>query len=166
MKLYLTIGVSIASCERSFSNLKIIKPYLRSTMKADRLSALSIFSIERDYVQKLNFEDIVADFTSAKARKVQFWGEHLSFIFLIHLFTIFYFWLFLKQYRTFETRNIICNYSIKKIAWTWYCFKICYSLLRASAWTVKSVKFCMGGSFCSLDQTHAKCDWNLVKILL
>ena len=41
-------------------------------MKADRLSALSILSIERDYVQKPNFEDIVADFTSAKARKVQF----------------------------------------------------------------------------------------------
>ena len=43
-----------------------------STMNADRLSALSILSIERDYVQKLNFEDIIADFTSAKARKVQF----------------------------------------------------------------------------------------------
>ena len=90
MKLYLTIGVSIASCERSFSNLKMIKPYLRSTMNADRLSALSILSIERDYVQKPNFEDIVADFTSAKARKVQFWGEYLSFIFLIHLFTIYF----------------------------------------------------------------------------
>ena len=72
MKLYHTIGVSIASCERSFSNLKMIKPYLHSTMNADRLSALSILSIEKDYVQKPNFEDIVADFTLAKARKVQF----------------------------------------------------------------------------------------------
>ena len=72
MKLYLTIGVSIASCETSFSNLKMIKPYLRLTMNADQLSALSILFIERDYVQKLNFEDIVADFTSAKTRNVQF----------------------------------------------------------------------------------------------
>ena len=41
-------------------------------MSDDRLSALSILSIERDYVQQLDFEDIVADFSSAKARKVQF----------------------------------------------------------------------------------------------
>jgi len=32
LKLYLTIGVSIASCERSFSMFKLIKYYLRSTM--------------------------------------------------------------------------------------------------------------------------------------
>jgi len=29
LKLYLTIGVSITSCERSFSNLKLIRSYLR-----------------------------------------------------------------------------------------------------------------------------------------
>ena len=50
LKLFLTIGVSIASCERSFSKLKIIKWYLRSTMNDDRLLALSNLSIERDYV--------------------------------------------------------------------------------------------------------------------
>ena len=72
LKLYLTISVSIASCDRSFSKLKMIKSYLRSTMSDDRLSALSILSIERDYVQQLDFEDIVADFSSAKVRKVQF----------------------------------------------------------------------------------------------
>ena len=71
LKLYLTIGVSIASCEWSFSKLKMIKPYLRSTMSDDRLSALSILCIERGYVRQLDFEDIVADFSSAKARKVQ-----------------------------------------------------------------------------------------------
>ena len=72
LKLYLTIGVSIASCERSFSKLKMIKSYLRSTMSDDRLSALSILSVERDYVQQLDFEDIVADFSSAKLGKFNF----------------------------------------------------------------------------------------------
>ena len=38
-------------------------------MSDDRLSALSILSIERDYIQKLDFEDII-DFASGKARKV------------------------------------------------------------------------------------------------
>ena len=72
LKFYLTIGISIASCERSFSKLKMIKSYLRFTMSDDRLSALSILSIEKDSVQKLDFEDIMADFASAKAQKVQF----------------------------------------------------------------------------------------------
>ena len=41
-------------------------------MNDDRISALSNFFKERDYVQKLDFEDIIADLASAKARKVQF----------------------------------------------------------------------------------------------
>ena len=72
LKLYFAVGVSILSCEKSFSKLKMIKSYLRSTMNDDRQSALSILFIERDYVQRLDCEDIVADFTSAKARNVQF----------------------------------------------------------------------------------------------
>ena len=71
MKLCFTVCVLIASCERSFSNLKMIKSYLRSTINDDRLSALSIRCVEKDYVQKLDFEDIIADFASATAQKVQ-----------------------------------------------------------------------------------------------
>ena len=41
-------------------------------MNDDWLSALSNFSIKRDDAQKLDFEDIIADFASVKARKVQF----------------------------------------------------------------------------------------------
>ena len=41
-------------------------------MNDDRLPALTNFSTERDYAQKLDFKDIIADFASAKARKVQF----------------------------------------------------------------------------------------------
>ena len=45
-------------------------------MNDDRLSALLILSTERDYVQKLEFEDIVTDFAMVKARKVQFRGGY------------------------------------------------------------------------------------------
>ena len=50
----------------------MIKSYLRSTVNDDRLSALWILFIERDHLQNLNFEDMIAGFASAKARKVQF----------------------------------------------------------------------------------------------
>ena len=43
-----TIAVTSSSCERTFSSLKRIKTYLRSTMGDERLSSLSVLSIERD----------------------------------------------------------------------------------------------------------------------
>ena len=72
LKLYLTVGVSIASCERSFSKLKLIKSYLRSAMGESRLSALAILSIESDFVEMLSFEDIISEFVSVKAQRIQF----------------------------------------------------------------------------------------------
>nr|CAI5858452.1 unnamed protein product [Callosobruchus analis] len=42
IKIFLTMPVSVASCERSFSKLKLIKTYLRSTMGQERLSGLAI----------------------------------------------------------------------------------------------------------------------------
>ena len=72
LKLYLTVAVSIASCERSFSKLKLIKCYLKSIMGKSKLSALAILSIESDFVEMLSFENIILEFVSVKARRIQF----------------------------------------------------------------------------------------------
>ena len=40
------MSVTVASAERSFSKLKLIKNYLRSTMTQERLTTLSTISIE------------------------------------------------------------------------------------------------------------------------
>uniref|UniRef100_A0A8C5BKB5 HAT C-terminal dimerisation domain-containing protein n=1 Tax=Gadus morhua TaxID=8049 RepID=A0A8C5BKB5_GADMO len=45
-KIAVVLPVSSASCERSFSTLRIIKSYLRSTMTEKRLSSLAVLSIE------------------------------------------------------------------------------------------------------------------------
>jgi len=68
----LTIPVSTASAERSFSKLKIIKNYLRNTMTQERLSALAVLSIETKIANNLNYEDILKTFSEAKSRKVHF----------------------------------------------------------------------------------------------
>ena len=57
--LNLTIGVSIAGYERSFSKLKLIKSYLRCAMDESRLSALAILSTESEFIEKLDFGDIL-----------------------------------------------------------------------------------------------------------
>lgn len=46
LRIYITIPASNSSGERSFSTLKPVKKYLRSTMGQQRLTALSILNIE------------------------------------------------------------------------------------------------------------------------
>ena len=66
-KRYKGVRGSRASCERSFSKLKLIKTYLRSTMCQERLA---ILSVEKDAFDSINFDTIIAQFAEKKARKV------------------------------------------------------------------------------------------------
>ena len=43
-----TLPVTSASCERTFSKMKIVKTYLRNSMSNDRLSNLAVLSIEAE----------------------------------------------------------------------------------------------------------------------
>jgi hypothetical protein len=70
LRIVLTIPVAVASAERSFSKLKLIKNYLRSTMSQERLSSLAILSVERDIASNLKYEKIIEQFSVAKSRKV------------------------------------------------------------------------------------------------
>ena len=62
LQIALTICVSSASCERSFSALKRIKTYLRSTMNEERLVSLAVLSTEREISQSLNLEEVIDKF--------------------------------------------------------------------------------------------------------
>ena len=70
LRIFLTMSISVASCERSFSKLKLVKTYLRSQMSDARLSCLAVLSIERELAEKLDFHDVIKDFATRKARKV------------------------------------------------------------------------------------------------
>lgn len=72
LRILLTIPVSVASAERSFSKLKLIKNYLRSTMTQERLVGLSMMSIECDVLCELDTDTLIKDFAEKKARKVNF----------------------------------------------------------------------------------------------
>lgn len=64
----LTLPVSVATSECSFSKLKIVKNYLRSTMSQERLN--SILSIESTMLNNVDLKETVDKFASIKARKV------------------------------------------------------------------------------------------------
>lgn len=69
-RIFLTVPVSVATGERSFSKLKIIKNYLRNAMLQSRLNGLAIISIENEIANSLDYDDIIEEFATAKARKM------------------------------------------------------------------------------------------------
>ena len=72
LRLFLTLPVTVASCERSFSKLKLVKHYLRSSMGQERLSGLSIMSIESGIAGSLHYDDVIDEFAAVKARKMHY----------------------------------------------------------------------------------------------
>ena len=63
IKIALTLPLTSASAERSFSKLKIIKNRLRSTMRQD------VMSVESDICRDLDIEGLVERFTDAAPRR-------------------------------------------------------------------------------------------------
>lgn len=71
LRIFLTLPLTVASCERSFSKLKIIKNYLRSTLGQERLTNLGILLIELETSNSISYDDIINDFAAKKARKIK-----------------------------------------------------------------------------------------------
>lgn len=55
--------------ERSFSKLKLIKNYLRTSMNQDRLCDLAMISIENEVCDSLDIKKVINDFAEIKVRK-------------------------------------------------------------------------------------------------
>ncbi|XP_040890423.1 zinc finger MYM-type protein 1-like isoform X2 [Toxotes jaculatrix] len=71
-KIAVAIPVSTAACERSFSTLKLVKTYLRSTMNDDRLSNLGVLSIESRRAKALSLDSFVDRFArNHQNRRIQ-----------------------------------------------------------------------------------------------
>lgn len=72
MRLVLTLPVSTASTERSFSALKIVKNRLRNKIGEDFLSHALLLFVEKDLTQNISFEDAIGHFTAMATRRSQF----------------------------------------------------------------------------------------------
>jgi hypothetical protein len=69
VKILLTMLVSSATAERSFSSLKRIKTYLRSTMVEDWLNGLALMHIHRNY--QIDLDRIIQQFAADGNRRIQ-----------------------------------------------------------------------------------------------
>jgi hypothetical protein len=70
LRMYLAILGSSCEGERTFSVLKRVKNYLRSTIGQRKLSSLCLLSIESELLNKLNVSELIDAFAAKKCRKV------------------------------------------------------------------------------------------------
>lgn len=70
LRILLTLPVAVAAAERSFSKLKILKNYLRTTTNQERLTSLAIISIEKSISQTINYKEAIKEFAAIKARRM------------------------------------------------------------------------------------------------
>ena len=68
----LIIPVTVVFVKKSFSKLKLIKSYLRSTMSQEKLNGLAILSIEKELIENLNYVNLINTFASKNKRRVIF----------------------------------------------------------------------------------------------
>lgn len=64
------LSVSVASAERSFSTLRRLKTWLRTSMNEERLTGLALLHIHFDI--PVDIESIIERFSTSKTRKLDF----------------------------------------------------------------------------------------------
>ena len=75
LKLYLTFPVTTATVERSFSSLRRVKTYLRSTMTSCRLNNLFLLYIHQERTDAIDLYKIAKDFISVNNRRKKYFGN-------------------------------------------------------------------------------------------
>ena len=74
LKLYLTIPVTTASSKRSFSALKHVKTYLRSSMTQNRLNHCMLLHVHKDKTKKLDLRQLAEEFVKVNDTRIRFFG--------------------------------------------------------------------------------------------
>lgn len=74
LRLYLIIPVTSATSERTFSVLRRLLVYLRSTMTEKRLNNCLIVHVHKDIVDELNLKDVAVEFVSRNDERRKHFG--------------------------------------------------------------------------------------------
>ena len=73
LQLVITLPVRSATCERSFSAMRRVRNYLRSTMSEDRFTSLSLLHIEGELSSSIDAHDVVAHYAETGNRRLHFY---------------------------------------------------------------------------------------------
>ena len=75
LRVYLTTPMSSATAERTFSSLRRLKNYLRSTMTQKRLNHVILLHTHKQRTDDLDLVSIARDFTQGNSRRKAFFGN-------------------------------------------------------------------------------------------
>ncbi|XP_064417257.1 zinc finger MYM-type protein 1-like [Latimeria chalumnae] len=75
LRLYLTVPMSNATAERSFSCLRRMKTYLRSSMTEKRLNHLLFLHIHKHLTDSMDLKNVMHNFCFTSARRSQYFGK-------------------------------------------------------------------------------------------
>ena len=73
--LYLTVPVTTATAELSFSGLKHIKTYLRNFMSQQRLNHCVLLHIHRNKANNIDLSKITAEFIKRNDKRIKYFGN-------------------------------------------------------------------------------------------
>ena len=77
LKLLLVLPATNATSERSFSALRRVKTYLRTTMTQERLNNLMVLHVHNELVDKLEVEKTAEEFISGRKGRRRVLGSFL-----------------------------------------------------------------------------------------
>ena len=83
MNLLLVLPATNATSERSFSALRRVKTYLRSTMTQLRLNNLLILNTYKDETDSLDLKAVVNEFVSVRVKITLFWNILANYCFTL-----------------------------------------------------------------------------------
>jgi hypothetical protein len=69
IRIFLSLPVTVAEAERSFSKLGLIKTYLRSNISQERLNACAILSVERETVEICSSQNVIEKLVDSSVSK-------------------------------------------------------------------------------------------------
>ena len=112
IKIHFTVPVSTATAERSFSTLRRIKTYLRSTMTQERLNNVMILNGHNDRTDALDLTAVAKDFSQANDRRRNFFWQLLNsnLIYILCAFDVYKIMMQIVRTRTFTYTRITRAY--------------------------------------------------------
>ena len=81
LRLFLTIPVTTASSERTFSAMRRLKNYLRSSMTQERLNHVLLLHCHKPQIDSIDIHHIASSFISVKERREQYLEVFIIFFF-------------------------------------------------------------------------------------
>jgi regulator of extracellular matrix RemA (YlzA/DUF370 family) len=75
LRLLIVVPATSCEAERSFSALRRLKTWLRSTMSQRRLNSIAVCNVHQCYLDTVNIQTVANEFISSVDRRVQLFGK-------------------------------------------------------------------------------------------